>query len=196
VSVIELPPKKRTLSDQIDLDSLDFSGAWDPEKYLSKTFLERQVEGIVGKFLAVNRVFHGFFQKSQRNNDIQTLLDADAILRKLEPMLAQDSRVPPVRVEQGENRFYGPATSYLARGQISWVAEWLKAHLRDGRPPETATAQCAEELARLFRRETGRPNWRLVGDILNLALGGFDRSDRARWAHNLVKRHKSKAKKR
>ena len=181
----------------------------DVADYLKKSPLERQIESILEKWKTDKGMFKDTYRwlnnKSKRGDAISTLKEADKILKRLAPRLRIDSRVPAIIVrapKASKNRFLMKATDYLAGGGVSWVASWLSAiQASGGRPPETIIANCAEELAALFRKETGQSKWQQVGQIMaenfpeNLPPDEGRGRDLRLWIYNLVKRNRRRRQK-
>jgi len=179
----------------------------DVSDYLKKTPFERQVETILWKWKSVEGKFKDDYRwiinEPKRRNAISTLKEADKVLKRLAPRLRIDSRVPAIIVRDPKAKIsiQIKATDYLAGGGVRWVASWLSAiQPRGGRPPEAMIANCAEELAALYRKETGQSKWKRVGQIMaenfskNLPTDD-DRRDVRVWIYNLVKRNRRRRQK-
>ena len=77
-----------------------------------------------------------------------------------------------------------------------WIADALTGIFR-GRIPKETVAGCADDLARVFEKRTGRPQWERVGEIVAenfpTALEPDDgRRDVRLWIYNLVKRYRKR----
>lgn len=176
--------------------------------YLKKSPFELQVENIIEKWKSAEGKFKDDYRwlinESKRRNAISTLKEADRILKRLADRLRIDSRVPAIIVRApkvSKNRILMKATDYLAGGGVRWVASWLSAiQASVGRPPEMIIANCAEEIAVLFRKETGQSKWQQVGQIMaenfpkNLPPDEGGRDLRL-WIYNLVKRNRKRRQK-
>jgi len=179
----------------------------DLADYFKKTPLERQIDQIVSKWKPAHRKFMGDFKwllnESQRRDAISTLKKADRILKRLTDWLRTDPRVPTINVEDLKQGSWVQmkATDYLAGDGIAWVVNWLsEINQKGGRPPEAMIANCAEELAALFKSETGQDNWNRVGKIVAEAFPEIlPADDGARdlrlWVYNLVKRNRKRRQK-
>jgi hypothetical protein len=138
---------------------------------------------------------------SNRKDAVRTLKRADLHLKRLAEWLRTDPRVPTIRVEDFKTGRWAQlkATDYLARGQLGWIAGWIsEISARGGRPPEAMVARCAEEVAAVFKRETGKFKWLEVGKIIAKAFPEtIPKDDGGRdlrlWIYNLVKRNRNRA---
>jgi hypothetical protein len=206
-----LPPKSSERDqDEFDLSNLDLrlSGDFDAKRDLGKTLMERQIETVVRKWL----VSYSFFRTTQKlfsnqrrlDEAIHTFRRADALLTQLQPYLREDERVPSIRVEFiGQDKVVNlMATDFLRmpgeKGILTWIADWISEITpQGGRPPNAVIADCAEELATLFRERTGRSRWEKVGEIV---AKGFAQHlppdegirDHRLWIMKLVKRNRKR----
>jgi hypothetical protein len=190
---------------EFDLSNLDLSpdAVFDAEKERRKTLLERQIETVVHKWLLAYNFFRQahklFSNKGRLDEAINTFRRADGLLAQLQPYLREDARVPSIRVEYiGHDKWLNlKATDFLRvpgeKGLLSWIADWIsEIRPQAGRPPNTVMADCAEELAALFKERTGRGRWEKIGQIV---AKGFARHlpehegilDHRLWIMKLVK---------
>jgi hypothetical protein len=207
---VSTPLSPRTERYEIRLEKLNLSHDFqdvDSKKWLEKSFLERQIEHIVWKWRLGNkkfkRDFKELFSPTKVPGHIDTLEKAHILLVRLADWLRDDERVPVIRVEDQSKQEIAilSATDYLAQGGLKWVANWLaEINLKKGgRTPDPMIANCAEELAQLFKKHTGLSRWKMVGEIVAAAFPeklSIDdgRRDIRLWIKNLVKRNQLRQK--
>ena len=205
------PPKSiERGQNEWDLSNLDLSPDrdFDAEKDMRKTVLERQIETVVHEWLVSYKFFkqaHKLFSNSARLDEaIRTFRRADGLLTQLQPYLREDARVPSIRVEYiGYDKWLNlKATDFLRvpgeKGVLSWIADWIsEIKPQAGRPPNTVMADCAEELATVFRERTGRSRWEKIGQIVAKGFAQHlppDKGirDHRLWIMKLVKRNQKR----
>jgi hypothetical protein len=118
--------------------------------------------------------------KRQRKKEIDAIAKAERILAHWLPFLSADGLNP------------GNVSSIIAGGKWSeWLKQWPS---QAGRPSEFILAECAEDLAKVFKREGYRkPPWEEIGNIISdkiLDADGLHKGDLGNWILNLVKRHR------
>jgi hypothetical protein len=204
------PNSPERAQNEFDLSNLDLSlgGDFDATKDLRKTVLERQIEIVVRKWLASYNFFRRahklFSNKGRLDEAIHTFRRADELLVQLQPYLREDARVPSIRVEYiGDDKIVNLlATDFLRvpgeKGLLRLIAEWIsEIRPQAGRPPNTVMADCAEELASVFRERTGKSRWKKTGQIV---AKGFAEHlppddgirDHRLWIMKLVKRNQKR----
>jgi hypothetical protein len=171
--------------------------------------LERQIETVVvRKWLAsykfLRRAHKLFSNKEQLNEAIHTFRRADELLALLQPYLREDARVPSIRVEYlGYDKIVNlMATDFLRvpgeKGLLRWIADWIsEIRPQAGRPPNTVMADCAEELATVFRERTGKSRWEKTGQIVAKGFAQYLPPDEGirdyrLWIMKLVKRNRKR----
>lgn len=122
--------------------------------------------------------------KRQRKKEIDAIEKAERILARWLPFLSADGLTP------------GNVSSLIAAGKWSeWLKQWLS---KAGRPSEFILAQCAEDLAKVFKREGYRkPPWEKIGEIISdqiLNADGLHKGDLGNWILQIVKRHRERLK--
>ncbi|MBI4284156.1 MAG: hypothetical protein HY663_06785 [Chloroflexi bacterium] len=204
---IETSQKKRGVSTRPTPGQPAKELSADIAEYFRKTPLERQIDQIVSKWKPAHRKFMRDFRwllnESQRRDVISTLKKADRVLKRLADWLRTDPRVPTVNIQDLKKGVWAQmkVTDYLAGGGLEWVAGWLsEINQKGGRPPEAMIARCAEEVADLFKRETGECKWNRVGEIVAKAFPeSLPPDDGARdlrlWVYHLVKRNRNRRRK-
>jgi hypothetical protein len=118
--------------------------------------------------------------KRRRKKEIDALVKAERILTFWLPQLSADELTP------------GEVPSLITRGKWS---EWLKDQASQmGRPSEFILAGCAEDLAKIFKREGYRkPPWEEIGNIISdkiLDADALHEGDLGNWIYQIVKRHR------
>jgi hypothetical protein len=205
------PPRsaERNQSD-LDLSNLDLSleSHFNADKERKKTLLENQIETIVHRWLLSYKFFreaHKLFSNKERLKEAaHTFRRADGILRQLLPYLREDPRVPSIRVEFIERKTWVnlKATDFLRlpreQGLLSWIADWLsEIKPQPGRPPNVVLANCAEELATVFKERTGQNRWEKVGRLVAKGFAQYlppdkELRDHRLWILKLVKRNQKR----
>jgi hypothetical protein len=205
------PPKSiERGQNEWDLSNLDLSPDrdFDAEKDMRKTVLERQIETVVHKWLASYKFLgqaHKLFSNRGRLDDaIHIFRRADELLAQLQPYLREDARVPSIRVEYiGNDKIVNlMATDFLRvpgeKGLLRWIVDWIsEIRPQAGRPPNTVMADCAEELATVFRERTGKSRWEKTGQIVATGFAQYLPPDKGirdyrLWIMKLVKRNRKR----
>jgi hypothetical protein len=166
---------------------------------------------VVFKWLSSYKFFREaqklFASKQRLKESIRAMRRADRLLGQLLPYLRNDPRVPSIRVEYiGRNRWMNlKATDFLhlpgEKGILEWIADWIsEIKPQRGRPPQTVLANCAEELAAVFKERTGRSRWEKVGQVVAKAFAEYlpiddGTRDHRLWILKLVKRNRTRKKK-
>jgi len=195
---------------EFDLSNLELNPDrdFDAERDMQKTALERQIETVVHKWAASYKFFreaHKLFSNRNRLTEaVHTFRRADSLLAQLQPYLREDARVPSLRVEYiGHDKWLNLKEADFLRipgekGILSWIADWLSEITpQAGRPPNTVLADCAEELATVFREQTGKSRWETIGKIVAKGFAQYlppDEGirDHRLWIMKLVKRHQKR----
>ncbi len=167
------------------------------------TRLDKEIRLVVYKWTSGNKKFKEdykrFLSPSALKRDIRTLKEADALLKRLAPWLRTDQRMPTIEVRSLRDgaSCQMKLIDYLAEIGVTWVADWLSEinMKQGGRPPEAMVANCAEELAGLFKQETGQSKWNKVGKIVAGAFPeilppDYGARDLRLWIYNLVRRNR------
>jgi hypothetical protein len=81
--------------------------------------------------------------------------------------------------------------------RIKWVADQITEHFKGGALPKETVAGCGDELALMFEKETGKPQWPRVGQIVaehfpDTLPPDDGRRDVGQWIYNLVKRRRDR----
>ena len=122
--------------------------------------------------------------RNKLKKEVNTIQAADRILKTL---------IGPLSTVEGISAEF---LSCLAKGELQKIANWLSWWpTTHGRPAELALAGCAEALATVFKRHTGKPKWERVGEIMaeNFPEAGPPlKGDLRLWALNLVRRHRKR----
>ena len=184
---------------------LKLGSSLNPASYLRKSVLEKQIEMVVLMWLSHYKLIletEDFFGNEERLENAKRILkNADKILLRLAPLLRSDPRVLSIRVKYIGRRANYQATDLLQppgeKGILFWIAEWMKEiRPRRGRPPKSVLANCAEEIAILFKERTGRRRWEEVGRIVAKAFEQYlppdnGKRDHCLWIRKLVMRNRN-----
>jgi len=135
--------------------------------------------------------------------------DPSGIVRRIKqfsPLMPFDEKMSKIKVEVKDGELwsisdpqYRPMTMIQLYTQFGtgWIADQLESLFKGGRIPKQMIGACANDLASLFQKETGRPQWNRVAEVVTANFSGvLPPDDGGRnlklWVYNLVKRFRKR----